>query len=243
MYANSGLISLPSRIVKIEGHIDIHFYFWLRPSDGKGQKLCVVFEGDGWRHRMNRDVEAGRSCVSEDDLVSDAAGDRVKSPVLVPAIEFVEDPKRVGGRGFRIMKRLQPLDECLSVRIKRSDAAILSSLKGRPVDEDRELDPALIRRRILLRMEDGELKDGIVEGGAEIEEKIPENGAQLRRRFGTNVEMDAVLAGIRIELADGCVRIRLEEGLARQVQRMGVFYCPLKLRPGTFKPAHRLTSS
>jgi hypothetical protein len=144
--------------------------------------------------------------------------------VLVESAEGVDSPEGFNLRHVSVV-RLRTLDLCL--RAWRNEAGALSVVRlGLERDGESDFRQFLLRERGNVA---GEVIDDRVERRAEVVEAVSDDGAEIARRLGPDLDRVDVLRSISLKVACDRVGVRFAEPLDGGVEHTDVFIRAIEL--------------
>lgn len=154
----------------------------------------------------------------------------VDNAVLVDIPEGVELFERP--RPVRSLVRLRPIEDCPSVAGDPTAESVVGQLrwivKERPLDHPGDVG---LPQRLDGVGAAGQKPRGLVEGGAQVVEKVTNHDTESERHGLSNAQKDRITCRIRLELSGDVIRLRLEEHLTAEIESFQVFDRPINLGP------------
>lgn len=148
-------------------------------------------------------------------------------PVLVDAVEFVDDSERLLGRYLSVV-RLRTLDLCLrGLRGEPSGTWVVLPL----VQSDGESDAAPFSLSERWYRGGREVIDDRIERRPQVVEYVADDRAEVRRRLPAYADSVDVLRSISLKVSDDGVGLTFEKQLDGLIERADVFVRPSDLEP------------
>lgn len=214
----------------LDQRLGFHAHLWLTglDSDPKPRKLCAVFEPKSRRGHLplDNDVRVDRLPAKDEGNVGLRRTDESGVDEFV-AVEVGVAAEQLYGTGRSVrasVVRLQPLDDCGMVGAHPVDPFDAHGFELALLVENGEPgDP-----RDGLVVEQDELRDEIVERGAQVVEQVAEHRSKLDWWGLPDLEVEDA-PPLSLLLSDDLVRLTIDKRLGRYVERVEVVPCAPEL--------------
>lgn len=221
---------MTDRYCQVNAEIVLHVK--RRTIEGERRDLCAVYHGtdvENWHHGLTWD-----QATDVAELPLNRLGDaHLEQPVLVRIVEVAEDSKEWREFWVRSVVRLQSLDLCPHSLAEALDAPLLAPEAIGRVRDGKSEDP-FIGGRILIRFDDSDAIDGVVEGGPKIMDAVAgEERPPFQGRLLIDVYDDAIPGCVRVSLSDDAIRATVSPGRNLVFDGLQVFLSPADLGPRT----------
>jgi hypothetical protein len=195
----------------IKGRLVIIVHIWIRGVGLEVENgICATVYSALEEMRLRKEhgsLEAKLPCRQ-------MLGRYIEQPMLVSVVEVTDQSEERRYVSVPSIVRLQSLDSCLGRCAEAADLSIpvLGPIVG--LRDDWKLNTAVIRGRSLTAISNGEAVSRVIKRGPQIMNAITgDQRPSIKGRGFTNIENDAVVATLSVELLDGdigvCVKPRL----------------------------------
>jgi hypothetical protein len=239
----------------VEGHARIHVHLGQRYAGHANllhpTHLCATFKWPHIPHGHHFELNvrrAGERWLENPTLHTNEESRKGHMAMLVDVPKFVKHPKGVSGV-LPTVKGLQRLQVCRQViadapEFSRSCLApgdkVARGVRRRGVEFNREGDVSPFSARLAPRddggrsvpIDESELPNQVVQGGAEVVHDVPDDDAPLGNRWlPQGFSVDDYLACIEVVIRFNSVRVAIHEPLYPFAKVNQVLFCPTELGP------------